>query len=63
MIKGMEKCAVISMKHIMENPIKPGIKNVISAMRDPEVQKGLLMMTIFAKNLSQGMSEAIKECK
>jgi uncharacterized protein YjgD (DUF1641 family) len=32
-------------------------------MRDPEVQKGLLMMTIFAKNLSQGMSEAIKECK
>jgi uncharacterized protein YjgD (DUF1641 family) len=63
LIKGMEKCAVISMKHIMENPIKPGIKNVISAMRDPEVQKGLLMMTIFAKNLSQGMSEAIKECK
>jgi uncharacterized protein YjgD (DUF1641 family) len=63
MIKGMEKCAVISMKHIIENPIKPGIKNVISAMRDPEVQKGLLMMTIFAKNLSQGMSEAIKGCK
>src|SRR3972149_3960166 len=61
LIIGMDKCIFNAMKDIKENPIKPGIKNLISAVRDPEVQKGILIMTKFAKWLPGSLSEAEKE--
>jgi uncharacterized protein YjgD (DUF1641 family) len=53
LIKGMEKCAVKTMQQVMEKPIKPGLSKLIFAMRDPEIQKGLLFLTTFARNIPQ----------
>jgi uncharacterized protein YjgD (DUF1641 family) len=61
MIRGMEKCAVRTMQQIMEKPLKPGLKNIFSALRDPEVQKGFVLMTTFARNMPQCMIETIEE--
>jgi uncharacterized protein YjgD (DUF1641 family) len=61
MLKGMQTTAAKTMKQFMESPPKPGLGNLIKAMRDPEVQKGILFFTAFAKNLTQCMSETIQE--
>ncbi|MCG6553767.1 MAG: DUF1641 domain-containing protein [Candidatus Magnetominusculus sp. LBB02] len=61
MIRGMEKCAVRTMQQLMEKPLKPGLKNIFSALKDPEVQKGFVLMTTFAKNMPQCMLETIEE--
>jgi uncharacterized protein YjgD (DUF1641 family) len=63
MLKGIQNSAARTMQQIMEEPIKPGFKNIFSAIRDPEVQKGILMMTVFAKNMSQCMTETIEESR
>ncbi|KJU82917.1 protein containing DUF1641 [Candidatus Magnetobacterium bavaricum] len=61
MIKGMEKCAVRTMQQLMERPLKPGMKNLFSSMMDPEVQKGFILLTTFARNMPQCMLDTIAE--
>ncbi|MBF0342637.1 MAG: DUF1641 domain-containing protein [Nitrospirae bacterium] len=61
MIKGMEKCAVRTMQQLMERPLKPGMKSLFSSMMDPEVQKGFILLTTFARNMPQCMLETIEE--
>ncbi len=63
MMKGMEKCAVRTMQQLMEEPLKPGLGRLIAAMWNKEVQKGILLMTTFARNIPQCMSETIEESK
>ena len=58
MIRGIQATASKTMLQFMEDPPKPGLKNIFKAIRDPEVQKGILFLTAFAKNLSQCMSDA-----
>ncbi|MEO5356116.1 MAG: DUF1641 domain-containing protein [Nitrospirae bacterium YQR-1] len=60
MMKGMEKCAVRTMQQLMEKPLKPGMMNIFSALKDPEVQKGFILMTTFARNMPQCMLETIE---
>ncbi|MBF0567848.1 DUF1641 domain-containing protein [Candidatus Magnetominusculus dajiuhuensis] len=61
MIKGMEKCAVRTMQQLIENPLKPGLKSIFAALKDPEVQKGFVLMTTFARNMPQCMLETVEE--
>ncbi|MBF0458591.1 MAG: DUF1641 domain-containing protein [Nitrospirae bacterium] len=61
MIKGMEKCAVRTMQQLIEKPLKPGFMNIFAALKDPEVQKGFVLMTTFARNMPQCMLETIEE--
>ncbi len=61
LIGGVDKCLVNAMADLKANPVKPGIKNLISAVMDPEVQKGLLILTKFAKYLPKSLSEAMRE--
>ncbi len=61
MIKGMEKCIVKTMRQFAEKPPKPGLGKFISAMREPEVQKGLLFLTTFARNIPECILETIKD--
>ncbi|MEO5360739.1 MAG: DUF1641 domain-containing protein [Nitrospirota bacterium] len=61
MIRGMEKCAVRTMQQLIEKPLKPGLKNIFSSLKDPEVQKGFILMTTFARNMPQCMLETIEE--
>jgi uncharacterized protein YjgD (DUF1641 family) len=61
MIRGMEKCAVRTMKQLIDKPLKPGMKSIFSSMKDPEVQKGFLLMTTFARNMPQCMLETVQE--
>ncbi|KJJ83561.1 protein containing DUF1641 [Candidatus Omnitrophus magneticus] len=63
MLRGMEKCAVVTMKELMEKPLKPGFKTLFSAMRNPEVQKGFVLMTTFAKNMPQCMLDTAVAAK
>ena len=61
LIGGVDKCLVSAMADIKTNPVKPGITNLISAVMDPEVQKGLLMLMKFAKYLPKSLTEAMRE--
>ncbi|MBF0565575.1 MAG: hypothetical protein HQK89_10055 [Nitrospirae bacterium] len=61
MIKGMEKCAVRTMQQVMEKPLKPGMKSLFSSVMDPEVQKGFILLTTFARNMPQCMMETIEK--
>jgi uncharacterized protein YjgD (DUF1641 family) len=61
LIRGIDKCAITAMQDVKNKPVKPGIKNLISAVMDPEVQEGLLILTKFAKYLPKSLSEAMKE--
>ena len=58
MLKGIQSTAAKTMQQFMERPPKPGISQVMKAMTDPEVQKGILFFTAFAKNLSKCMADA-----
>jgi uncharacterized protein YjgD (DUF1641 family) len=52
LLRSAQVCMLKSIKEIREKPPAPGIGKLMSAMMDPEVQKGMLIMTTFAKNLS-----------
>ncbi len=58
LLKGIQTTAAKTMQQFMEKPPQPGIGNLMKAMTDSEVQKGLLFLTAFAKNLSKCMSDA-----
>jgi len=61
MIKGMQKCMVKTMQEIIEKPPKPGLGKIFSVIRDPEVQKGILILTAFARNLSVCLFETTEK--
>ena len=63
LVRGIDKCAITAMQDIVSNPVKPGIKNLIAAVMDPEVQRGLIMLTKFAKYLPKSLEAAIQETK
>lgn len=63
LMRGMEKCAVRTMHQLMEQPLKAGFRSLFSAMTDPEVQKGFVLMTTFARNMPQCMIESIEDVK
>ncbi|MBM4141105.1 MAG: DUF1641 domain-containing protein, partial [Nitrospira sp.] len=60
MMIGMQKCAVRTMQEIAEKPPKSGLKGIFASLRDPEVQKGIMIMTAFARNMSLSLSETIQ---
>ena len=57
---GMQKCAVKTIQEISEKPPKHGLKGIFAAMRDPEVLKGMVIMTAFARNMSLSLSETVQ---
>src|SRR3990172_7943075 len=61
MLKGMLRCLSKAMQEIAAKPPQPGIRNLLSAIRNTEVQKGILLMTIFARYLPQSIYETIQE--
>jgi len=61
MLKGMLRCLSKAMQEIAAKPPQPGIRNLLSAIRNTEVQKGILLMTIFARYLPQSVYETIQE--
>ncbi|MDH5202083.1 MAG: DUF1641 domain-containing protein [Nitrospirota bacterium] len=60
MMIGVQKCAVRTMQEITANPPKAGLKGIFAAMRDPEVLKGMVIMTAFARNMSLSLSETLQ---
>ncbi len=54
---GMTKCVSKTVREFAENPPKPGLRNVISLMKDPEVQMGLMFMANIARNMQKCMIE------
>lgn len=61
MIQGMGECAVKTMQQFAKEPPKPGLRKLISAIRDPDVQKGLLFLVTFARNMPGCISGTIKD--
>lgn len=60
MLAGMTKCSLKTIKQFAEKPPEPGFKNLISTMRDPEIQKGLIFMANLGKNMHQCMLSSYK---
>jgi len=60
MMIGMQKCAVKTIQEISEKPPKAGLKGIFAALRDPEVLKGMMIMTAFARNMSVSLSETLQ---
>jgi uncharacterized protein YjgD (DUF1641 family) len=56
-LKSTTKCLSTTVQQFAANPPKPGIMNLISVMRDPEVQKGMMFMAALAKNMHKCMIE------
>ncbi|MEW6619545.1 MAG: DUF1641 domain-containing protein [bacterium] len=61
LIKVMENCVVKTMQEVKEKPIKPGLGKIIFAIREPEVQKGLLFLMTLARNIPQCILETMKD--
>ncbi|MCX5719057.1 MAG: DUF1641 domain-containing protein [Nitrospirae bacterium] len=57
---GIQKCAVKTIQEISEKPPKAGLKGIFAALRDPEVLKGMMIMTAFARNMSVSLSETLQ---
>lgn len=56
-LKSMTRSLSKTMQEFKESPPEPGIRNVLKTLRDPEVQKGLLFMSAFAKNMYNSMAK------
>jgi len=54
-LKSTITCVSKTIQHHAAQPPKPGIINLLAALRDPEVQSGLIFMTTLAKNMHQCM--------
>lgn len=61
MMVGMQKCVVRTVQELIEKPPKPGLKGMFAAIRDPEVQKGIMIMTALARNMSLSLSETFQD--
>lgn len=60
MLAGMTKCSLQTIKQFADKPSEPGIRNLISTMRDPEVQRGMIFMANLGKNMHQCMIKSYK---
>ena len=54
-MKGMTTCLSKTINEFAVNPPKPGIKSLVSLMREPEVQMGMMFMATLAKNMRNCM--------
>lgn len=54
-LRSTNKCLSQTVQQFAEHPPKPGVKNLVSLMRDPEVQVGMMFMATLAKNMHQCM--------
>ncbi|MDA8156853.1 MAG: DUF1641 domain-containing protein [Actinomycetota bacterium] len=57
-LRNTTKCVLSTIAQFSHEPPKKGLGNVISTMRDPEVQKGMIFMATLAKNMQKCMLEA-----
>ncbi|MDA8085337.1 MAG: DUF1641 domain-containing protein [Nitrospiraceae bacterium] len=57
LLRSATKCIFLTTQQFSKQPPKPGLKNVVSTMRDPEVQMGLMFMATLAKNLHKCVLE------
>jgi len=55
MLAGMTNCMSNTIKEFRKSPPEPGVKSLISLMRDPEVQMGMMFMSHLAKNMHRCM--------
>jgi uncharacterized protein YjgD (DUF1641 family) len=51
----MTKCLSMTVQEFAVNPPKPGVKNMLKVMKDPEVQQGVIFMSTLAKNMHRCM--------
>ncbi|MDI6801809.1 MAG: DUF1641 domain-containing protein [Thermodesulfovibrionales bacterium] len=58
LLRSMTKCMLKTVQQFTIEPPKPGIRNLISTMKDHEVQMGLIFMAALAKNMHQCMTES-----
>ena len=56
-IRNSTKCINNTVMEFAELPPKPGLKNLIKTMMDPQVQMGLMFMASLAKNMRKCMME------
>lgn len=56
-LRSLTKCLSKTIQQFATQPPQPGIRNLVSVMRDPEVQMGLMFMAALAKNMQQCMVE------
>jgi len=56
-LRSTNKCLSRTVQQFAEQPPKPGLKNLLAVMRDPEVQVGIIFMATLAKNMQQCMLE------
>ncbi len=54
-MKGMTTCLSKTINEFATNPPKPGIKSLVSLMREPDVQMGMMFMATLAKNMRNCM--------
>jgi uncharacterized protein YjgD (DUF1641 family) len=54
-LKGMSKCLSITIEQFNATPPKPGLRNLLAVMKDPEVQTGMIFMATLAKNMHKCM--------
>ncbi|RJQ49437.1 MAG: DUF1641 domain-containing protein [Nitrospiraceae bacterium] len=54
---GMTRCMSKTVTEFATTPPRPSIRNLVSLMRDPEVQMGLMFMTTLAKNMHKCVIE------
>ncbi len=56
-LKSLTKCMHKTIREFAINPPKPGVRNLLSILRDPEVQLGMMFMATLSKNMQQCMVE------
>ncbi len=54
-LRSSTTCVSQTIQRFSSDPPKPGLKNLFSLMRDPEVQLGLMFMATLAKNMQKCM--------
>ncbi len=54
-MRGMTTCLSKTINEFAVNPPKPGIKSLVSLMREPDVQMGMMFMATLAKNMRNCM--------
>ncbi len=54
-LRSSTTCVTQTIQQFATNPPKPGLKNLITTMRDPEVQSGMMFMATLAKNMHKCM--------
>ncbi|MBF0563923.1 MAG: DUF1641 domain-containing protein [Nitrospirae bacterium] len=56
-LKSMSKCVFSTIDHFGASPPKTGLRSIISVMRDPDIQRGVIFMAHLTKNFQQCLIE------